>query len=426
MARTQRPAARRTGEPRSNDRGWSRRQFVGGAAGLGAAAALGVPFPTLAGATAAVKAGSVTRAAVLQSEDSRITVVQNIDTNTLDPQFHNDPVSLNLALHLFDTPFILDQEANVIPRFLESYENIDELTWEFRLPQGASFHNGEPVNAESVRYSIERIATGDPPVPDPFIGLSSYSAFETLDEYTFRLITASPAPTLPGLMTKLWILPPQYFTETPFDDLQSNPVGSGPYRFVEWVPDDHITLVANEEYWAGAPSIKEIVFRPVSELSTRVALLQSGEADVITNVAPDQAALLEESDDTKVSQAISGRIIFVGMRTDVAPLDDVRVRRAFNHAVDFDTINEQILNGIGQRAATITTPRFANPELQPIAYDPELARSLLQEAGVEGLSLTMDSHTGVFLKDIEIAQAIAQNLQEIGVEVEVQPLDSSV
>jgi peptide/nickel transport system substrate-binding protein len=295
----------------SQTRSATRRSVLGAALGMGGVAALGPGFSSVAAAERSVASGLVRRA-VVQDDTSQITVVQNIDTNTLDPQYHNDPVSLNLALHLFDTPFILDQQGNVVPRFLESYENIDELIWELRLPEGATFHNGEPVNAEAVRFSIDRMLTSDPPNPDAFIFQSSYSEFELIDDYTFRIHTSSPSPIVPGLMTKLWILDPKYYSEVSFDVAQTNPVGSGPYRFVEWVPDDHITLEAFPDYWNGAPEIDRIIFRPVSELSTRVALLQSGEADVITNVAPDQAALLEEDDATKVSSVTSGRIMFVG------------------------------------------------------------------------------------------------------------------
>jgi peptide/nickel transport system substrate-binding protein len=137
--------------------------------------------------------------------------------------------------------------------------------------------------------------------------------------------------------------------------------------------------------------------------------------------------MLTGSGDARVSQVEGGRIIYVGMRCDKAPLSDKRVRQALNYAVDFDTINKQLFGGVGTRAASVVNPPHVNPELKPYPYDPAKAKALLAAAGVgDGFSLVMDSPNGRYLKDLDLAQAVAQNLAAVGVKTEVRPQDWSV
>jgi peptide/nickel transport system substrate-binding protein len=355
-----------------------------------------------------------------------VVVLQGVDPNTLDPNFANGQPEKNVLLHIFDA--LLTREAQTMklaPMLATSWKNIDPTTWEFTLATGAKFHNGEPVDAKAVQFSLDR--TKDPNSTAGFVDQASYDSTQVVDDRTVRIKTTSPSPILPNLLVDVYILPPNYYNTTSPDVLQQKPVGSGPYVFKEWTKDDHITMQVNPNYWRTPATVQQVTFKPVPELSTRVAQLQSGDADVIVNVAPDQAKLLESGGSTRVSRVEGGRIIFVGMRSDSEHLSDKRVRQALNHAIDFDTINQQILGGIGKRAATLVNPPYQNPGLTAYPYDPAKAKSLLAEAGVDnGFSVVMDTTDGRYLKDKDIAQAVSQNLAAVGVNAEVKPQEWTV
>ena len=402
----------------------SRRRILAGLAARGAAPVLG---RRTAAAFPGARAVGVGQGRPFAQGSGSVVVAQGVDPNSLDQNYANGQPEKNVLIHIFDTVLNHDPKTmQIIPGVAKTWKNIDDHTWEFALNEGIVFSNGEPLTAESVKYSLDRIKN-DPKETTGFKETSFYESSEVVDDYTIRIKTSKPSPILPDLMVSIFVLPPKYYSDTPLDTLQTKPVGSGPYVLKEWVKDDHILLEANPKYWRGAASIPEVTFKPVPELSTRVALLQSGDADVITNLGPEQAAMLTGSGDARVSQVEGGRIIYVGMRCDKAPLSDKRVRQALNYAVDFDTINKQLFGGVGTRAASVVNPPHVNPELKPYPYDPAKAKALLAAAGVgDGFSLVMDSPNGRYLKDLDLAQAVAQNLAAVGVKTEVRPQDWSV
>lgn len=363
-----------------------------------------------------------------------VVIMQGVDANTLDPLLRNATPEFNINVHVFDMFTKRNpQTLEVEPHIVTEWKTIDDLTWEFKLVEGATFHNGDPVNADAAIYSFERCAKGkigEQPVVQTITRLIGYESAEKIDDYTFRVKTSKPAAIFPDLLTSFEIIPPSVYTDADADTIakvQREPVGSGPYKLVEWVKDDHITLEAYENYWGPKPKVKRVIFRPVPELSSRVVALQNGEANIIVNVAPDLVPQLDAGENTRVSQVTGGRIIFIGIRCDKPPFDDKRVRQALNYAVDFDSIRTALLNGAGERAATIVNPPHQHPDLKPYPYDPERARALLQEAGVpEGFEVTMDAPNGRYIKDAEMAQAIAQNFQDIGLNVNLRVLEWSV
>lgn len=258
---------------------------------------------------------------------------------------------------------------------------------------------------------------------------------------TLRLKTKTPAAIVPDLLASVEVVPPSLYTDESADNLAkigTKPVGSGPYKLVEWVKDDRLVLEAFDDYWGTKPSIKTVIFKPVPELSTRVLALQNGQADVIVNVAPDQVSVVERSEKGRISQVAGGRNIFLGMRNDRPMLADKRVRQAFNYAFNFDAVNRAFLNGAGTRTKTIINPPNEPPDAKAYPYDLEKAKSLMAEAGwtpgADGIltkdgqkfSVVMDSPNGRYIKDKELAQAIQQDLQRLGVQVELKVLDWSV
>src|SRR3990172_3604485 len=193
----------------------------------------------------------------------KVIIAQGVDPSTLDPMNHQETPVSNLTVNIFDSLLERDQELNVVPLLAESYRNIAPTTWEFKLRKGIKFHNGEPFDAEAVKFSLERLV--DPNLKmrgaSPFAPLSRV---EIVDSQTVRIHTKAPWPILDTLMSasQAAMLPPKYYREKEMAYLSRNPVGSGSFKFVRWVKDEQIELTANEQYWRGAPKKKTVIVPP--------------------------------------------------------------------------------------------------------------------------------------------------------------------
>ena len=357
-----------------------------------------------------------------------VVIGLNISANTLDPHFVGSTQEYGILKNVFEHLVWINYETGGFdPRLATSWEQIDPLTWEFELREGVTFQNGEPFNAEAVKYTIER--TIDPEVGsnNRFPGAVHFESVEIIDDYTIRIHTKQPAPTM---LTQLWILqivPPEYYSSTPLDELARKPVGTGPYQVVEWVKDERIVLEAWDDYWGEQPPVERIVYRPLPESFTRLAELETGGIDIAIDVSPDNLDTVNSFEGVEVRQVQSGRRVFFGVNVTVEPFDNPLVRQALNYAIDWDSINTAILNGVGERMASYVTSPHENPELEAYPYDPDRARELLAEAGYpDGFDTVLEVPAARYLKGEEISQAAAANWAEIGINVEVVPLEWSV
>ena len=363
-----------------------------------------------------------------------IVIIQGVDANSLDPLLRNSTPEFNLNLHIYDMFLARDPETlELRPHIVQQWEAVDNTTWRLTLVEGATFHDGTPVDADAAVFTFERAAkptVGEKPRVQSIANQIGFVSATAVDAKTVEIKTDKPSAIFPALLTSFEICPPSYFSDESPENLAKiaeSPMGSGPYKFVEWKRDDHFTCEANPDYWGEKPTIKTVTFRPVPELSARVVALQNDEAQIVTNIAPDVAPQIESSDNARISKVTGGRIIFLGFRCDKPPFDDVRVRQAVNYAIDFDGIKAALLNGNGERASTIINPPHTPPDAKAYPYDPEKAKALLAEAGVaEGFEVTMDAPSGRYIKDAEMAQAIAQNLEAVGLKINLKVLEWSV
>jgi peptide/nickel transport system substrate-binding protein len=375
-------------------------------------------------------------AAALAAAPGTVIVAQGVDPTTLDPMNHQETPAANLANNVFDTLLERDQTLKIVPLLAESYRNVAPTAWEFRLRRGIKFHNGEPFDAEAVKFSLERLV-------DPKLKLRGASPFaplshvEVVDPFTVKIHTKAPWPILDTAMTNTQaaILPPKYYREKDGAHVARNPVGSGPFRFVRWVKDDRIELEANQQYWRGAPKVKKLVFRPIPDDAVRVAALQNGEIDVAVNIPPHLANIIANHPKLFLSTAPSVRTIqllyythqFDGQHKLVGPtpgpVADKRVRQAMNHAVDVDEIIKSVLDGKGMRVATMLTDKHFgfDPQLKPIKQDLGRTRQLLAAAGFpNGVDIVMNGPQGRYVRDKEVAEAVAGQLTKAGIRVELR------
>jgi peptide/nickel transport system substrate-binding protein len=359
-------------------------------------------------------------------ETPSVSIAQGVDIATFDPPDDTSASSRSIFQNVFDQLVELDDDLQFVPSLAESWTNIDDLTWEFKIRQGVLFHDGSELTAHDVKFSFDVILDPDEGRRQKInLGAAGIERVEAPDDYTVRIITAEPYAPLVRSNRFVSILPAKTYQEMGREAFALNPVGTGPFRVVEWVKDTHIQLEAFEDHWRGAPAIKAAEFRPIPEASTRVAALRAGEIDLATLVPPSEIPVVDGEEGTEIRTVPSVRTIFVGINTSQPPLDDVRVRQAMNYAVDVEAIVQFILDGHGFPMASVSGPaEFGhNPELEPYPYDPDRARALLAEAGVESLDLTLHTPSGRYLQDVEVCQAIAGQLAEVGINVEVRPAE---
>lgn len=359
-----------------------------------------------------------------QSTQNRIVVAQGVDIETMDPSFASSTATWNILHHVFEPLLLRDENMVLQPALALTWEAVDEHTWEFKLREGVSFHSGTPFNAEAVKFTLERLFNPELKTIHRAIRDIPLDHVEIVDDHTVRIITSTPTVLMPHFLRTVLILDPAVYTSlTPVTD---NASGTGPYKFESWVRDAGVELRANTDYWNGAPAIGEVAFRPIPENSTRIAELLTGSVDLVVNVPPDDLRRIE-TDRSRAVISTGGRDVFIGLRSDLPPFDDVRVRQAVNYAVDRQAINDAILGGYGELYGSIVMPPNNHPEVEPYPYDPERARELLAEAGhSNGLSLTLQTPNGRYLKDVEASQAIAAYLNQVGIKTTVEVLEWSV
>ena len=378
----------------------------------------------------------------LTSHDARaqqkpVVVVQSGEAATLDWHMHCDKNAHEPDRQIFDTLLrrnlkTLQLEGNLA----ESWRLLNDTTWQFKLRGGVKFHNGEPFDASAVKFSVERMLNPQQAAPGR-TSIATIDRVEIVDPLTVNVITKTPFPLLPVRMSPghcgtVGIVPPKYVAQVGDAGFAVKPVGTGPYKLVEWVKDDRLVLEANKDYHRGAPAIDRLVFRPVPELTTRVAALLSGQADLVSDVPPDQVGKVKASGVARIEVSTLGGFIIMMKITNYlmpGPWQDVRVRKAINHAIDMDTIIKTVLEGYGQvLGVPLEKEAFGfNPNIKWYGYDPERAKALLREAGhPNGFEMTLHVPNRRYMNDIEVVQAMAQMLAKVGIKAKVEVGEQSV
>ena len=326
------------------------------------------------------------------------------------------------------------------PSLAESWNaSPDGLVYEFVLRKGVKFHNGEEFNAESAKFTLERLAQGQGKLRGAAF-FTPLDRVEIIDPYAIRVHTKKPWPTFLAVMTfpQAGMLPPKESAGKDTAELSKKPVGTGPYKFVRWSKDEEIVLEANDAYWRGAPAIKTVVFRPIPDDAVRVAALQNGEIDLAVNIPPHLGAIIDKHPKLFLSTAPSIRTIqlmIYSHQMDAqhkatgpynGPTADKRVRQAIAYAIDADEIIKTVLDGKGVRVATmLPSMHFGyDPKLQPIKQDVAKAKKLLAEAGhPNGIEITLHGPRGRYVRDAEVAEAVTGQLTKAGIKTTLRTYD---
>ena len=340
----------------------------------------------------------------------------------LDPTMNLSSIRAAVGVSIFDSLVGRAADNRIVPQLAESWRLLDDLTWQFKLRKGVVFHDGEPFNAEAVRFTIERVLDPNQKSPNR-ANIAEIAKVEVLDDFTVNLVTRQPYAALLNRLIDFPIVAPKYAAEKGNAAVALRPVGTGPFRFVELVKDDHLVVEAFDRHWRGAPKIRRIVFKPIPEPFTRAAALRNNEVDLVTTLPPNLAREVDRVAGIRVHRVPSTWIIYLGLNAFKKPLSDVRVRQALNYATDVDAIIRNVLDGNGRRLEGPLTPQMFgfDASVRGYTHDPAKARRLLAEAGYpDGLEITLEAPAGRYQGDKEIAEALGGQWAKAGFKPRVQ------
>ncbi len=352
-----------------------------------------------------------------------IVVAWGLDPRGFDPAIGDARPEQNLNMHVYDSLVALDSQNKVVPALAESWTNPSPLTWRFTLRQGIRFHNGDPFDAEAVKFNIDRFV--DPNTKATIAGyFRQFDKATVVNANTIDLALTAPAPLfLKYLAAYLYVAAPKTI-----DSSMTNPVGTGAFRFGEWTKGDHITLEANSGYWGAPAKLGKLTFKTLPQPTSRVAALKTGEADVVVDLDPTAAKELQGASDLKVASVPGYRNIYllVDHRADT-PLKNRDVRLALNYAIDKDALINGILEGYGTplEGQPYSPMYFGyNPAIKRIPYDLAQAKKLLADAGQgNGFEVKFVTPFGRYLKDKELTEAIAGQLDKVGVKANIEVVE---
>jgi peptide/nickel transport system substrate-binding protein len=361
-----------------------------------------------------------------------LVVGQIAEPKSLDPHAVTAVNDFRILMNVYDGLVrYKDGTLEVEPALAESWEISDDGTeYTFKLRDGVTFHDGSPLNAEAVKFNFDRMLDENHPYHDtgPFplsFFFSAIESTEAVDDHTVKFVLNAPyAPFLSNLAYPTGLIVSPAAVMEHGANFGRHPSGTGPFTFAEWRSNEAVVIEKNADYWDGAPSLDAVVFRPITDANTRTAEMLAGGIDLMVEVPPN--ALSEFQGDTfRIYEQAGPHLWFLILNAKEGPFADRRVRQAANYAINKTGIVQNVLEGTAEVAAGPTPPAFAwayNEDLEPYPYDPDKARELIAEAGVEGAELTFfvtEGGSGM-LDPVPMGTAIQSDLEAVGFDVKIE------
>jgi peptide/nickel transport system substrate-binding protein len=354
-----------------------------------------------------------------------LIIARQSDANNLDPHFIS---AINAASvvqgKVYEGLVQRDENMQFQPMLATEWKQLDDLTWEFKLRQGVNFHDGTPFNADAVKATLARVL--DEKVASPrATQFKMITEVKAVDEYTVQFKLAYPfAPLLSILANHEGSIISPKAIEQYGKELSKHPVGTGPFVFESWTPGQEIVLVKNDNYWGEKVKFEKAVFKVVPEDTTRIAMVETGEAHIAEPLPVTEIDRVSNSSSMSLYRTEGLGTDFIGFNTKKKPFDDIRVRQAINHAIETDAIIKGVYNDVGTKANSAMSPKVLgyHEALKGYDYDPNKAKALLKEAGFpDGFKTTL--WTGDRKERVNAAEVIQSQLKGIGIDVEVKVLE---
>lgn len=352
-----------------------------------------------------------------------LVIAMQSDIVSLDPHGSNDSPSSNVSSKIYDNLVSQNTDMEIVPELAVDWTPVDDVTWEFELREDVTFHNGEEFTAEAVKMSLERVIDPDMASQRAFL-FEMITEVRAVDDYTVEIETEYPfAPLLSHLAHDGGgIIAPSAIEEAGYDEVE--PIGTGPFTLNEWDAGNEIVLDRNDDYWGTPANVETVTFQVVPEESTRLAMVERGDAHVAEIMQPASMGRVESSNAMNLELYDSLSLNYIGYNVEKEPYDDVRVRQAISMAIDKEGMVEGIVEGAGTVAdGPISNQVFGfHPDLDSLSYDPERAEELLEEAGYEdGFETTIWTNDNP--TRIEIAEIVQNQLAEVNIDASIDVLE---
>ncbi|MFG6149884.1 glutathione ABC transporter substrate-binding protein [Halobacillus sp. B23F22_1] len=355
--------------------------------------------------------------------EQELTYASTSDVVGLSPIDTNDSVSAAMIGQIYETLFTRDPETMEIETLLaESYENPDERTWEIKLKEDITFHDGTPFNAEAVKYTFEEFVDEDRAAPRASL-LAPIESIEAVDEYTVEITTEEPYGALLAALahTNAAIVSPEADQN---QDINEDPVGTGPFKFENWSQGEEVTLSKNEDYWQEPAELENVTMKVVPEYSTAVSMLETGEVQFIDAVPTEHLSRVENIDGIEVDKKDGTPVYSLGFNFDKEPYNELEFRQAVSYAIDREAYVSQ-LNGLGIENESIIGPEvFGYGEDAADAgysFDPEKAQEIIKENGYGDEEITLlTANREAYTRMAEVVQS---QLSEVGLNVSIESME---
>jgi len=372
----------------------------------------------LAAVMLAALAGGCSKPVVEQA----LVIAQGAEVTTLETHQISDSDSVAIRMHIYDNLVRVDDKGVIQPALAEKWEFLpDGKSVLFTLRKNVKFHDGTPFNATAVKKNFNRLLD-----PERNTGaksmLNMIAAVEVVDEYHVKISTAQPfGAILMHLAEGAGSIMSPAAIEQYGDDVGVHPVGTGPFKFVEWIRGDRVVVERNNEYWGPRPALTGITWRIVPDDAARLAMLETGEADVVVRVPPFELKRMAANESVKLINTTTNRSMYFILNLQKPPFNDIRVRQAVNMAVDRQAIIDTLLQGQGKAATAPITPGvFGYAAQTPFEFSVDKAKALLKDAGyTDAVEITLAAPQGRYLMDRQIAEAVAGQLEAAGFKVKL-------
>ena len=366
----------------------------------------------------------------VQAEDKELVIAYHADLPSWDPSL-NFPEGQAIFKTVFDAPLMQERSLKIIPHVISGWEYVggDPLTLRLTFRDDVTFHNGDKLTAEDFKFSFqERVASETLDFGGIWSGyikdIEIVSPTEAIVHFNAPMPTALEWWAFLGS----YILPKKYYTEVGRDEFLRNPVGSGPYKFVDYQRGSRIVLEAYDGYWGGAPAIKRVTYEILSDAPARVAAVQSGRADVATNI-PIREALRLDGEEGLTGKAFPVTRVFYLQIANKNEMNNADIRAAMHHAIDKKAISERLYSG-KTPALALTVPQYSPGHVEDFwfPYDPDKAIELLAKHGYgpdNPVSFQFMTSNGAFANDFEMARAIAGMWKRVGIDAPPEVIELS-
>lgn len=357
-----------------------------------------------------------------------LIIATNGPPNSMNPHAFSSNTNLSYMSNFFDG--LLQRsppEGKLSPALAIAWERTGVTTWKFKLRKGVKFHNGNDFDAEDVKFTFTRMK--DPKYSQLLNIANSIESIETPDKYTVIFTTKKSVPWFAETMHLSFIVDKESSERREDDDYNTRPVGTGAYKFVEWIKGSYVRMVANEQYWEGAPKYKSVDICPMKE-EGYLAALGEKQVDLVNSVPLKLIDRIKALSHFELIFQAGRRAIYMDIGNKPGtPFEDLRVRQAIAHAINEEEIIEEVMGGratLAHQVADIATIGY-DKTIQRLPYDPEKAKELLATAGYEdGFEITIAGPNDRYINDEKICEAVAKNLEEVGLKVKLDTKSKSI